>query len=237
MERGEYKGINNEAYIIGKIIKVEGEGIHGGVRQVIVCVEELRESEKKNHVLLLLPKCESTFKLIEKKSVIKAEGILTSSYTFNNNEKKHTYIVPSNVEVLDKEYKLEAEEEFYLNYTLYNRVIMRGKVCSEPTFRYIESVGKGLYRFKINYEGDGGKESNINCTLWETVNDINKLSKGDKIFIVGSFKITNKFTLNYPEKIVDDSEYTTYNILVQKIYDLSTSPEDIAKEIYKEEII
>ena len=228
----------NKAYIIGKILRLESKGVHDGVNQVLVCVEDLRESKKRNHALVLLPDCASTNELIEKNAIIHAEGILTASYTFNNLEKKHIFIVPNTVKELPEDFKLDPIDEFYLNYTLYNRVILRGVISSEPTTRYIDSVGRSLMRFKLNFLGDGGREKSINCTLWETVNDLSHIKKGDEVGIIASFNITNRYTLSRERSEAENKEtketkdYTSYNLLVQKIYDLGRSPEAIAEEIY-----
>lgn len=223
----------NKAYIIGKITGEYCRGSHLGVNQVLVLVEDLRKAGKKCYVLVMLPDCESTTELVNKKAIVLASGVLTSSYIFNGDDVKHVFIEPDNVKELSEDFSLEEVKQFYLNYTLYNRTVLKGEISTDPTYKIVKSVGRGLYKFKLKFRDNTNKQKTVNCTLWDTVNELTKLEKGDNILIVGSMNTTNRITLGLTTN-TEEKDYTTYNMLVQKIVDLDNSPEKIAELLYGE---
>lgn len=235
MHRNNFKDVYNDAFIVGDIVGIEERGIHAGVEQLLVLVRTHRKGSKSHFVLVMLPDCSETLDLIDKKSRIIIQGKLDVSFTFNFENSKYVFINPSKITEVNRDFKMKELKEFYLNYTLYNRVILEGQIIGEPTRKFIKSSGVYLNKFKLKLKGMDGKNKTVNCTLWETVKDMVELRDGLNIKVVSSLSTNNSKIVGMEKntpKVEGTVNYNYYNLIVQKIYDLDNIPEKIAQKIY-----
>lgn len=211
------KGVSNKSHVIGEITDLLGEGIHRGEEYYLVLVRAIKVEGRRNYVSVILPKEEEYKNLIDKKAIIYAEGAVVSSFNFNDNEVKHIYINPYKIEEVKEEFKVERENEFYVNYTLCNRVVLKGVVDNKSTVKYIESMGMNLTKFRLKSKSG----ATFNCTLWDTVKSIEDITEGLPVEIVGSMSVLTKDIVNRHRRkearVESNEDRTTYNILVQKI--------------------
>ena len=234
-----FENVQNKAMLVGDLIEIEETGIYAGIEQVIVLVETTRRGGKRHFALAVMPKCEDTDRLVENKARVFIEGYIATSFNFNSYMTKHQFVVPNRVVELEKNYEPRDMEDFYLNYTLLNRVVMQGVVHTNPSELYIEKTGLYIYKFKLRYMDVGGREKTVNCDMWETVNDLPDLRKDMNIRVVGGFEIRNEKVLSMMGEKVGNSKdgnrgkETSYKILVQKIFDLNKYPEDVASNLFE----
>ena len=238
----DFDGIYNNVFIVGDIVGVEGEGIYSGIRQKLVLIKTTRKGSKSHYVTVILPHCESTEKLIRNRTKVMITGKIDASFTFNTQNVKHMFIKPYGIKELPRDFSIEDTGEFYIDYTIYNRVILEGEVVGTPTKKLIKSSGLYLYKFKIKFLGEGNKYRTANCTLWETVKDNVNIKEGLNIRIISCLSVNSDNIISIDDSIKKGQDtniennsntfYNYYNLIVQKIYDLDKVPDNIVRRLY-----
>lgn len=231
----DFEGVSNRAYILGDIVRVEGRGVHRGIRQLLVLVKSCKKIGKKSYSLVVLPDCKETESKVKRNARIYAEGILEVSYTFNNDEVKHVFVQPEVVKEIEGDVGVEQDIDFYMNYTMYNRVVLNAVINTQPHKRRVKSSRAGLNKFKIKFKGGGGRYRTINCILWDTVNDLPELDVGMRVKVIGSLLVLNSDIVdsNRTDDYSGKNKRTTYTLIIQKVFDLDMKPEKLAKKLYK----
>lgn len=228
----------NKVYVLGTLLGVEEEGIFNGREHYIVLMKTEREKNKPLLVWVVFRKEQKTKDLILRGNKVFIEGYMATTYTFNSKAVTHTFIVPEKVYEIDKDIEIEKKRDFYLNYTVNNRVILEGRINIEPWREYIPPADNYVTRFSIDYEVKGKKRS-MYCTVWDTVNDIEELKKGQRIRIVGSFNLLKKERgLKIENGVVVESrknKLDSYVIVAQRIEILEDVEEKKEQEENKNE--
>lgn len=216
----DFETDKNKVFILGELLGIEEKGNFLGKEHVIVLVKTERDKNKALYVWTVLPDTIETRELISSGNKVFIEGRMGTSYNFNDRAVSHTFIVPDEISEVTEKIELDKKDEFYLNYTINNRVILEGTINTEPWREFIPPANNYVTRFSMEYENDGEKRS-IYCTLWDTVNDIGKLKKDQIVKVVGSFNLLKKERgLVIENGIIVESrknKLDSYVIVVQKI--------------------
>lgn len=211
---------DNKVFVLGELLGVEESGLYNGIQQDLVLMKTERAGNKPLYVWIVLPKHEKTTALIKRKGKVFIEGFMTISYTFNNRAVSHTFIVPKKVDILTEEVEIEKSSDFYMNYTVNNRVILEGVVSGEPWREYIPPADNSVTRFLLEIKV-GNKKRKIYCTMWDTVNDIEDFKVGMNVRVVGSYNMLKKERgLVIKDGIVVESKKNkldSYVVVVQRI--------------------
>jgi hypothetical protein len=218
--RNEFELDKNKVYVLGELLGIEEDGEFLNKEHVIVLLKTEREKNKPLYVWVVFPNTNDTKDLIKKGNKVFIEGSMYTSYSFNDKAVSHTFIVPEEVSEVVEDFEIEKSNEFYLNFTVNNRVILEGKINNDPWREFIPPANNFVTRFSIEYEC--GKEvRSIYCTLWDTVNDVGDLKRDQLIKVVGSFNLLKKERgLKVVNGVVVEArknKLDSYVIVVQKI--------------------
>lgn len=211
---------SNKVWVVAKLLGIEEAGFYGGSDKNIVLAKTSRGDNKDQYVWVVLSKEEEMTKLVINESLVFIEGYMSTSYVFNSRAVSHTFIVPDNINRLEGEVELEKKDDFYLNYTMNNRVVLEGVIDKEPWREFIPPANNYVTRFSIKYK-ENGKSRSMYCTVWDTVNDVKDLSKGKKVKVIGSFNLLKKSRgLQVKDGYVTEvkkNKLDSYVIVVQRI--------------------
>ena len=222
----EVTGSSNRVLLYGELLGVEETGVCNGVSSDIVLMRTERDRNKALYVWVALPSAMGIRERIGDGMYVYVEGFMETVYTFNDLAVSHTFVVPELFCEVDGLFELPTTDEFYLNYTMNNRVEIEGVVNKEPWREYIPPARNYVTRFSIEYEVRGRKRS-IYCTMWDTVNEVGLIERGDRVSIVGSFSLLKKDRgLEYGDGVVTavrKNKLDSYVIVVQRLERLGNS--------------
>lgn len=190
--RSDYSGETNYVSVFGQVLGIEERGVYGGREQTVVLMRTEREWNKAMYVWILMEDTATLRDRLVRGAYVLVEGKMATKYGFNKLAVSHTFILPDRVmEIVDEVSEMERHDEFYLNYTVNNRVVLEGTILNEPWREYIPPAKSYVTRFAFEYELYG-KRRKIYCTVWDTVTGSGSLKKGDRIRVTGSFSLLKK---------------------------------------------
>ena len=220
---GGYAGLrdsSNRVVLYGEVLGVEESGDYMGVASDLVLVRTSRSSNKGMYVWVLVSREVGLSRLVGDGMYVYVEGYLNTVYTFNDLAISHTFVVPEVMCEYEGLMELPSDADFALNYTLNNRVELVGVVDREPWREYIPPVRNYVTRFSVEYEVEGRKRR-VYCTVWDSVNELGELRKGDRLRLLGSFTMLKKERdLEYGDGVVTHArknKLDSYVVIVQRM--------------------
>ena len=213
----------NKVLLIGELLGIEENGFYRGTAYNLVLMRTTRSQNKAHYVWILLPQTANYLHMIKEQPFVYIEGILTVSPTFNNKAISHTFITPTKMIPLEGTLDLEDVEDFALNYTRSNRVLLEGRVIGTPWKETIIPLNKSVTRFPmlINVNNTTRK---IYCTIWDDVNPLESIEKGMKLSVLGSYTMLKKErNLEITDGYVSSSlknKLDSYVVLIQQLIEL-----------------
>lgn len=218
-----YAGLSdssNRVVLYGEVLGVEEDGDYMGIPSDLVLVRTCRSRNKGMYVWVLVSKDVGIRDLVGDGMYVYVEGYLNTVYTFNDLAVSHTFVVPEVLCEYEGLFELPSASDFSLNYTLHNRVELVGVVDREPWREYIPPAKASVTRFSVEYEVEGRKRR-VYCTVWDSVNDLGEIRKGDCLRLLGSFTMLKKERdLEYGDGVVTHSrknKLDSYVVIVQSL--------------------
>lgn len=211
----------NKGLFYGEFLGQEEDGVFNNMEYTLVLMKTARDNNKPLFIWVALPKTRETKEFITKNTGKKVlvEGYICVTYNFNDKAVSHTFIVPEILEEVD-EVILDNHEDFYMSYTMGNRVIIEGKILEGIWIEHIPTVNKDVTRFLMEIDVKG-KKRNVYCSMWDTINNIEELKSGLEVCVIGSYAMLKKERgLVIKDGIVVESrknKLDSYVVMVQKI--------------------
>lgn len=221
----EYGGIKNMAYTIGTLERVLDKGVYEGVKYLLVEVKSLKDKTSVAYTHIILPDSETSLEKINNKELVFAQGILVATFGFNTNAVKHVFIKPDVVKVLEKDFETEKLKDFCLEYTKYNRIVLDCEVYNDTVEKLSKKGDRKFKSFKILFTDEKENSRTMACMIWDTIDGLPQIKKGDKIKIVGSMYIKD-----IKEK---EGMKTHYTIYVQNILLNNVNAENLSQSLFK----
>lgn len=213
----------NKLILLGELLGIEESGFYRGNRYSLVLMRTVRAHNKPHYLWLILPENDETLRMVQENQVVYIEGHLIVTPSFNNRAISHTFVEPSTLLVVPENIGITEAEDFPLNYTLCNRVVLEGKVIGVPWKETIPPLNKSVTRFPMLIQVNNTIRK-IYCTIWEDMNTIGPIENGMILRVLGSYTMLKKErNLTIKDGYVTNclkNKLDSYVVLVQQLQEV-----------------